>query len=336
MKTLLAGLLLAVSIAAHAEYSATDFNAAWSDYNESLDAGDAATVVTTSRTVLEIARELLPESDERIPILMLNHATALDRADEVSEARRFFDEATSLAKRIHGADSIAYADFAFETGASLVDVRSTGMGRKYLQEAEAIYRGAGAEQRLRLGLAAMYLGQADMTSGKFDAAEQHLLEAAQYLPLADEETLADGIRVRALLVQNYELNDKSELATPHCLAIGAANALQQGPDYLPLFRMAPHYPSVMLNSGQEGYVIFSFTVDEEGYVRDPEVIEESDFRYMSGRQTGSSMSVPARERSFRIAAEEAVEGFRYAPRFENGKPVATEGVKTRITFELED
>jgi outer membrane biosynthesis protein TonB len=100
--------------------------------------------------------------------------------------------------------------------------------------------------------------------------------------------------------------------------------------------MAPRYPSVMLNSGQEGYVVFSFTVDEEGYVREPEVIEESDFRYMSGRRTGSSMSVPARDRSFRVAAQEAVERFRYAPRFEDGKPVATAGVKTRITFKLED
>jgi len=336
MKALLAGLMLVFATAAHAEYSAADFNAAWREYNVALEDGDAAAVVETSKSVLDIARELLPETDERIPVLMLNHATALDRAGEEGDARKFFDAATDLSKKVHGAGSIDYADFAFETGASLVDVRNTKMGRRYLGEAEAIYRAGGAEQRQRLGLATMYLGQADMTDGRFDAAERRLLEAAQHLPLTDEKTLADGVRARALLVQNYELDGKSELATPHCVAIGAANAVQQGDDYLPLFRMAPRYPSVMLNSGQEGYVVFSFTVDEEGYVREPEVIEESDFRYMSGRRTGSSMSVPARDRSFRVAAQEAVERFRYAPRFEDGKPVATAGVKTRITFKLED
>lgn len=336
MKTLLASLILVLATAAHAEYSAADFNTAWRDYNAALEEGDAAAVVETSQSVLDIARELLPESDERIPVLMLNHATALDRAGEEDDARKVFDAATDLSKKVHGAGSIDYADFAFETGASLVDVGNTKMGRKYLGEAEAIYRAGGSQQRQRLGLATMYLGQADTTDGRFDAAERYLLQAADNLPLADEATLADGVRARALLVQNYELDGKSELATPYCVAIGEANAAEQGDDYLPLFRMAPRYPSVMLNSGQEGYVVFSFTVDEQGYVRDPEVIEESDFRYMSARRTGSSMSVSARDRSFRVAALEAVERFRYAPRFENGKPVATTGVKTRITFELED
>ena len=39
-------------------------------------------------------------------------------------------------------------------------------------------------------------------------------------------------------------------------------------------------------------------------------------------------------KSFEKEALAAVERFRYAPRFEDGEPVAVEGVKTRITFEI--
>jgi protein TonB len=88
-------------------------------------------------------------------------------------------------------------------------------------------------------------------------------------------------------------------------------------DYLPIVRVAPIYPSRALSRGMEGFVDMSFTVTTTGTVRDPIVL-----------QSTSSL--------FERAATRAVLKFKYKPRVVDGIPVDVSGVKTRITFQLED
>ena len=88
-------------------------------------------------------------------------------------------------------------------------------------------------------------------------------------------------------------------------------------DYLPIVRVAPVYPSRALSRGLEGFVDMSFTVTTTGTVKDPIVL-----------QSTSSL--------FERAATRAVLKFKYKPRVVDGIPVEVSGVKTRITFELED
>ncbi len=88
-------------------------------------------------------------------------------------------------------------------------------------------------------------------------------------------------------------------------------------DYLPIVRVAPVYPSRALSRGLEGFVDMSFTVTSAGTVKDPIVL-----------QSTSSL--------FERAATRAVLKFKYKPRVVDGVPVEVTGVKTRITFELED
>lgn len=88
-------------------------------------------------------------------------------------------------------------------------------------------------------------------------------------------------------------------------------------DYLPIVRVAPVYPSRALSRGLEGFVDMSFTVTTTGTVKDPIVL-----------QSTSSL--------FERAATRAVLKFKYKPRVVDGIPVEVVGVKTRITFELED
>ena len=80
----------------------------------------------------------------------------------------------------------------------------------------------------------------------------------------------------------------TEDATPHCVAIGRISKLRPNQDYQPVFRMAPRYPARLLMSGIEGHVDFEFTIDESGFVRDPQVI--------TAAQTGRSSSVAERLR----------------------------------------
>ena len=88
-------------------------------------------------------------------------------------------------------------------------------------------------------------------------------------------------------------------------------------DYLPIVRVAPVYPARALSRGLEGFVDLSFTVTTTGTVKDPLVI-----------QSTSSL--------FERAAIRAVLKFKYKPRVVDGVPVEVPGVKTRITFMLED
>ncbi len=88
-------------------------------------------------------------------------------------------------------------------------------------------------------------------------------------------------------------------------------------DYLPIVRVAPVYPARALSRGLEGFVDLSFTVTSAGTVKDPIVL-----------QSTSSL--------FERAAMRAVLKFKYKPRVVDGVPVEVPGVKTRISFMLED
>jgi protein TonB len=88
-------------------------------------------------------------------------------------------------------------------------------------------------------------------------------------------------------------------------------------DYLPIVRVAPVYPARALSRGLEGFVDLSFTVTAAGTVKDPIVL-----------QSTSSL--------FERAATRAVLKFKYKPRVVDGVPVSVPGVKTRISFQLED
>ena len=88
-------------------------------------------------------------------------------------------------------------------------------------------------------------------------------------------------------------------------------------DYLPIVRVAPVYPARALSRGLEGFVDMSFTVTTAGTVKDPIVL-----------QSTSSL--------FERAATRAVLKFKYKPRVVDGVPVEVVGVKTRISFQLED
>lgn len=88
-------------------------------------------------------------------------------------------------------------------------------------------------------------------------------------------------------------------------------------DYLPIVRVAPVYPARALSRGLEGYVDLSFTVTTAGTVINPIILFST-----------SSL--------FERAAERAVLKFKYKPRVVDGVPVDVPGVKTRITFQIED
>ena len=108
---------------------------------------------------------------------------------------------------------------------------------------------------------------------------------------------------------------ESEAATEHCRAIGIKAPLDQTAKYVPLYKKPPIYPAMALRRGQSGWVIVEFTVDENGFTRDHQIVK-------------SSSTV------FNPASITAAETFRYAPRFVNGLAVTTPSVRNKVTFSV--
>lgn len=91
---------------------------------------------------------------------------------------------------------------------------------------------------------------------------------------------------------------------------------QQADEWMPIVKVAPVYPPQAAERGLEGYVIVEYTVTENGSVADPVVVESS-----------SSL--------FEEAALQSIRKYKYKPRVENGRPVSVRGVRSQITFVLE-
>lgn len=88
-------------------------------------------------------------------------------------------------------------------------------------------------------------------------------------------------------------------------------------DVQPIVRVPPQYPPRAAQRGLEGYVVVEFTIDTDGSVRDPKVVE-------------SSSSI------FERSALRTVLRWKYRPQIVDGEPRVRPGVRTRIEFQLEE
>jgi tetratricopeptide (TPR) repeat protein len=251
-----------------------------------------------------------------------------------SNQLKYYKRALKLAASHHGENSIEYADLAFRAATRVFDRSQSTIGRKYLIEAKSIYERSGESAKWSLAMSNFYIGKMEVYHRKTKKAIPHLLRALDNFGGASEKERAARLRVRSVLVHTYEKMGESDLATEHAIEIGRESQLAENQDYEPIFRMPPTYPRYLLRNGVEGYVDIRFQIDESGFVRDPEIIQE-----MASRRTNGSVvnwDVSQEDRSFRAAALAAVERFRYAPRFVDGEAVPVEGVKTRIAFSIAD
>lgn len=87
-------------------------------------------------------------------------------------------------------------------------------------------------------------------------------------------------------------------------------------DYLPTETEPPRYPARALREGIEGWVQVEFTVNKEGEVIDPIVVDAEPEGY------------------FEESSLTAVRKFRFEPIQEDGSPVVTEDVQYVFTYRL--
>ncbi|MGL5358614.1 MAG: TonB family protein [Shewanella sp.] len=154
--------------------------------------------------------------------------------------------------------------------------------------------------------------KATFTVGSIQFAEKHFNKAEPlFLEVIKQYEAVDfshpyALSSHAYLVEIYEHKNKREQATAHCLAIGKMRPWADTQQQQPIFRTHPDYPISYAKAGKSGWVNLKFIVDEQGFVKNPEVIASQ----------GGSL--------FEQETLKTVNKWRYAPKFENGKAIAAE------------
>lgn len=256
------------------------------------------------------------KSSELVILLMdLGEVTA--KWGDPSVQKHYFNRALRLLQAEYGKRSETYAKAQVRAGVSILHGSQSKSAGPYLTQGYKSLLDLHGRQHPLTGEAAFFLGKYKMSAGRYAAAEPYLLSAIDGLANPDKPSNQYELTAHAFLVKVYEELDQSEKATQHCLAIGRTTPWSEDQDYLPVYKRAPRYPFSAIEARRSGYVVVRFDVDESGFVSEPLVVE-------------STHSV------FEKSAIKAAANFRYAPRFADGKPVATRGVLHKITFKFVD
>ena len=319
-----------------------EFNAAYRAYGEAVAESNFGDAATHAGEALRLGRDVLAPDSPEVAILAFNHGFALAKAGRASEAyrallearglvgkalgpdaveivqvevelartgspdqaRQHFDNAVALAVRHHGEDSEFVADLKVE-GATQILTEGT---------AELLAGAAGTYDRLaqpdKLALARYWLGHRHLDDDRHREAIEPMLAVVAANP-GDRELV---LMARAKLVEAFERLGERDRATEHCLAIGSARGFTRPERYKPLYVPDPVYPEELGPGAGIGSVTMEFTVDAEGYVRHPLVVES--------RGGGA----------FASAALALAERIRYAPQFVDDQPLAVPGVRHTVVF----
>lgn len=253
------------------------------------------------------------------------------------EQNKWFERALNVASGVHGVDSVDYAQVASFAGIELFRDSNSLIGEEYIEQALAIYESELGERSLEAGMLKYQLGQFAYYGQEYREASIWLLDALSIVSGDSTYEQEQRLHIRALLVQNYELLGESDNATRHCIAIGRENQLADDQEFIPLFRPDPQYPRSMIRNRIEGHVVLSFSVDENGFVRNPEVVDDVMINRRTGRVSApSGFRDPNEQDPFVDAALNALERYRYAPKFVDGIAVPVHEVKTRIIFRIDE
>ncbi|MEZ9139351.1 MULTISPECIES: TonB family protein [unclassified Shewanella] len=332
--------------------SSQDFTQAYQAYNQAVTAGDKQQTVLSAQQAFDLGKKLYGKDSIDTANLSFNLAIALAENKQDSESQPYFDLTLDLYKSHYGDESIeiidpllTYADktkdiklaksllseardiaqdsdkpilYAHTLSASFTKLINSKYDkpsvRRYILKAKQIYsenlpNDAAVLVNARYDSAAVYFADK-----KYDKAEAELLEVInQYERL--EYSHPYELASHAKLVSLYSQRDEPEQATEHCIAIGSMKPWSPDQQQTPIYRVNPKFPQSKAKRRTEGMVQLSFTVDEQGFVINPEILKSK-----GGK-------------AFETESIKVLKEWRYAPKFVDGKPVKAEStVQLDYTF----
>lgn len=235
-----------------------------------------------------------------------------------SKAIGAYKRAAKLAKENYGKESEQHARVLLLMGQNMLSQMRDRRGNAHLLDALEIFEKVKGPDSSEAIATKFNLAKYAIATRRDDVAIQHLSDVLQRLDKPDNPESRLELTAHSFLVEVYERNGHSDLATQHCLAIGKMTPTREIQDYVPLFKPVPKYPRSALSALQEGSVVVEFSVDEAGFVQNPKVVHRD----------GSKV--------FDKPSLEVAKRFRYAPAFVDGKPVRTDGIQNRIVYAIND
>ncbi|WP_137226898.1 energy transducer TonB [Shewanella sp. MEBiC00475] len=272
---------------------------------------DAATMQALSLfdSALSVYRNNVAENDITLidPLLGLAQTTTDDKF-----AKKLLFEAIDIAEKADNALTVAEVKLVAFHRLSGTEFYTRKV-RDFLIDANDIYVAKLPENSIERVNSTYLVGALYSAMNKPDAAPLLLEVIKQYQALPYSHPYE--LRAHALLVNIYAQQDQADKATEHCVAIGKMTPWNDQQEQTPLYRKAPDYPMSYAKRRKNGWVQIEFTVDENGFVKSPEIIDS---------QGGSK---------FEKESIEALSQWRYAPKFVDGKPTEAKSM-VRLDFTI--
>jgi TonB family protein len=273
---------------------------------------EAITMLDESLAIYE--REYGTKSEKIVPILTAlgdAHAKPFDSIEQI----KFYDRGLKIIEGHLPNDKIQYADLSLHAGQELLQ-NHPRRARGYLVDALKIYEHELGDDHIKTAQSALGLGLYYYSAQDYFEAEKYLIRSTNIFT-NNPNYRSFELQARNILTIIYEHRGKSDLATQQLLAIGKIRPWTSDQDIQPIFRVTPDYPRDALVRRTEGWVLVQFSIDEHGYVQDPQVID-------------SENSI------FETAAIDAIKRWRYVPQFKDGKAIKTTNVNFLLRFQMAD
>lgn len=341
-------VLFAFAVPAYAD-DLSGFKQAYAQYERYIDANETTLALESIRDAYRFGVRLFGKKSVNTANLAINYAKLLNDQNDFKPARKILKGKDQILASHYGEDGVELVPLLIEMGRAAKEPakalshlqRAGSLSRGYednLMEAQKnfeimfillarggasrtepyvdrafeIYQDRLAANDLRLGLTAYHKARWATTRGEFDQTLQYLHQSLTAFegPVAQPMgELERGVRVQ--LVQTLERLGRSREATRHLLTIGAA--IPWSATGGPVYRGQTNLRAATLAPLVQGEIRLSFTVDENGFVVAPRVLES----------TNSELNDPALE---------MVQRFRYVPRFADDHAVATPDVEYTESF----
>ncbi len=212
------------------------------------------------------------------------HLKALSIAEEHEEVHPFFN-----------------AQIQLEAGIALLRLGSSKSNA--ILTAQEFFKDNLSSNDKRVIESNFYAGKYYLTRRKYSKSVDYFESNLPVFKAQEGATHPLELNTHAFLINALEKSGKSDEATKHCIAIGSMTPWDDSQEPRPLFRVEPKYPVDYARRGISGYVIIGFTISDFGTVLDTKVLES-----IGGKK-------------FERTALAALNNWRYAPKFEDGKPV---------------
>ena len=220
------------------------------------------------------------------------------------EALEYFEDA--------GKTPLELAEINLQIAAVIEEEVAADGAKRYYENALDLLDEEGENNFFLKGKIWLALGKLELAKGDEDDAIDYFLEAiSNFQSDSSDDAYLQEVLARANLIQAYIEDREPELAQLEIERINYSDAVTMGFVNGALYRAQPEYPYVARSTGAEATINLIFTVTTAGSVEDISVFnyQISDARYLD---------------DFVESAIEALEQFRFAPKWVDGVPVAYE------------